>query len=384
MDCKRVCLVSDTIYDLNGVSRFIQDFSNEALKQNKEFYVIGSTNKKCEDIHPNIFNIKPLFTIKMPFYKSLDLVFPNFFKIYKKIKEIDPELLHISTPGFIGLTALLSSRILKIPVVGIYHTDFSAYIYDNTNSKLFTFISKKFLQLFYKPFHAIFSRTNEYKDILINKYNFKNKNFLTLKPGINLNRFYNPEISNNYFKNDRFKFLYVGRISVEKNIDFLINIFKELNSKDIELNLVGDIEIENINFEELKKYNINFLGRKTGIELLNIYASSNTFIFPSTTDTLGQVVIEAMASKLPVIVTNVGGPKEFVNEKFGFILDINDKKQWLEKIIFLNNNSKLAKNMGKEAFIESNNFSISESFLDFWNKNCEIIYFYNSNRNVII
>lgn len=376
MNDLKICLVSDTIYDLNGVSRFIQDFAKVAIKENKEFYVIGSTLKNCDEDINNIYNLKPLFKIKMPFYKSLDLVFPNFLKIHKKIKEINPTLLHISTPGFVGFSALISSKILGIPVIGIYHTDFPSYLYKNTNSKVVLFITKLFLKIFYKSFKKLFTRTEEYKEILINDLSFDKENLITLKSGIDLNKFDKSFRDNNIWGVHRLsekslKALYVGRISVEKNVDKLIELWKESNFKNIDLVLVGDLEF-NVDKKYLKKFNIYFLGRVKGEELSTIYASSSFFLFPSTTDTLGQVVMEAMASGLPVIVTNKGGPKEFINEKIGYVLDINDKKSWKKTIKLLSKDEYILKEKSINAINFMKDNSILKSFEDFWNKNLQI------------
>lgn len=372
----KICLVSDTIYDLNGVSRFIQDFSKEALKNKKEFYVIGSTLKTNDEKIKNIFNIKPFFKIKMPFYKSLDLVFPNVFKIHKKIKEINPSIMHISTPGFIGLSALISCKILRIPIVGIYHTDFPSYLYRHTKSKIVLFITKIFLRVFYCGFKKLFTRTKEYKKILVDDLNFKKENLVELKPGIDLSKFDKSFLDSKVWKkygldNKNLKALYVGRVSLEKNVDKLIDFWKETDLKDIDLILVGDVEFS-VNKEYLKKYNIFFLGRLKGEILSIIYASSSFFIFPSTTDTLGQVVMEAMASGLPVFVTDKGGPKEFVNEKLGYVLNIENKNEWKEKIEFLNKNREILEDKSINAIEFMKENSISKSFEDFWDKNLQI------------
>ena len=371
-----ICLLSDTIYDLNGVSRFIQDFAKEAIKRDKKFYVIGSTLKSSDEKIDNIYNIKALFKIKMPFYKSLDLVFPNFFKIHKKIKEINPSLIHISTPGFVGLAALISSKILNIPIVGVYHTDFPSYLYQNTKSKSVLFITRTFIKIFYKNYKKIFCRTDEYKKILENDLGFKKENLLTLKAGIDLSKFDKTFSSDLIWKsknieNNNLKALYVGRVSVEKNLDLLIEFWKESDFKNLDLILVGDLEF-NVDEEELKRSNIYFLGRAKGKELSTIYASSSFFLFPSITDTLGQVVMEALASGLPVIVTNKGGPKEFVNDKIGYVLDIDNKKEWKKTINLLCENRDILKMKSLNAikFMQEN--SISQSFEDFWNKNLQI------------
>jgi len=113
MEKLKICLVSDTVYDVNGVSRFIQDFAKEALYFEKDFKVVTSTSKEHYESIENIENIQPFFRMKMPFYKSLDLVIPNYFKIHKQLKELRPDLLHISTPGTVGLCALVASNWTK-------------------------------------------------------------------------------------------------------------------------------------------------------------------------------------------------------------------------------------------------------------------------------
>ena len=171
-----------------------------------------------------------------------------------------------------------------------------------------------------------------------------------------------------------FKILYVGRVTKEKNIGFLIEIFKELYKLciNIDLIVVGNGEFLKYK-DELKKYNIHFLGIKSGKELSIIYASSDLFIFPSTTDTLGQVVLEAMSSSLPVLVTNEGGPKEFVKEaNADFILDVNNKNEWINAILSLYNDYNLCEEYSKNAKSFMKNKDIQNSFEDFSMKNSSI------------
>jgi glycosyltransferase involved in cell wall biosynthesis len=309
--------------------------------------------------------------MKMPFYKSLDLVIPSFFKIYKKIKEINPTLLHISTPGTVGLCALISAKLLKIPVVGIYHTDFPSYLYKNTKSKFVKNGTVLFLKLFYKGYKAIFLRSEEYSKIVQEQLNLKKENLFLVKAGINIKSFdktfKDETIWDGYqVQKDKFKVLYVGRLSVEKGVDTLISYWNEFNLSDCELILVGDLEFE-LNQKELK--NIKIIGRKQKEDLSKLYASSDCFIFPSTTDTLGQVVMEALSSALPVIVTNQGGPKTFVSQEFGYILDFKQKDEVKKAILELKNNKEIYDDKSTKAYEFMRDMSISHSFLDFWSKN---------------
>lgn len=372
----KVCLVSDTIFDVNGVSRFIQDFELEARNAKKNFLILGSTNKIGHKEYKNITNIKPLFKIRMPFYKSLDLVLPNYFKIKKFLKKEKPDLLHISTPGPVGLCALIAGRKLAIPIVGIYHTDFPSYLYKNTKSAIIENLVKRYLKKFYKNFEALFSRTAEYKEIISKDLNFSLKNIYTLKAGIDTknfsHEFKNKNIWDQYnIKEKDFKVLYVGRVSLEKNIDKLISFWSEAKFKDIKLFLVGDLEFK-LYKKSLEEKGVYILGRKQKKELSTLYASCDCFIFPSTTDTLGQVVLEALSSSKPVLVTNKGGPKSFVKKEFGYILDLEDGKSWKKALeeLALKDEKYFLKCEKAYEFMQTQ--TISKSFEDFWKKN-EII-----------
>jgi len=111
------------------------------------------------------------------------------------------------------------------------------------------------------------------------------------------------------------------------------------------------------------------IGRKQKEELSEVYASSDCFVFPSTTDTLGQVVMEAMASGLPVVVTTQGGPKTFVNDSCGFKVDMSDEKAWIEVIEKLSKKEREYELMCQNAYAYMQEQSISKSFLDFWKSN---------------
>ncbi len=382
MNNVNIVLFSDTVYDLNGVSRFLNDFADISKD---EFKIITSTKKSAFSQKKSIYNIKPFFRIPMPFYKELDLVFPNPFKMSKLLKKLSPTLVHISTPGPVGIIGSILTRIYKIPKAGIYHTDFPAYIYKNTNLKIFRYISKCYLRFFYSNFEAIFVRTQEYKSIVMNDLKIDESKIYILNAGINTKSF-SPSFRDINIWNDykirvnSMKFLYVGRATKEKNIEFLIELFKKVYSLNLNIDL---IIVGNGHFlkykEELKKFNIYFLGMKLGKELSHIYASSDVFIFPSTTDTLGQVVMEAMSSSLPVIVTNKGGPKEIVkNSKSGFILDINDENEWINSIKMLYENKDLYKSYSQKSLSFMENKDIKNSFEDFCDKNkliCKNFYF---------
>ncbi len=373
----KIALFTDTICDANGVSRFLQDMAKEANKKDIEFNILSSTVKSyCDDLD-NVHIFKPRFKMLMPFYKELDLVWPPVFKMAKKLKELDPDIVHVSTPGFIGLVGLLIALRHKKPVIGTYHTDFPMYLYKNTNSTVVKSITSFFMRLFYIKFKALATRSREYIENIHSDIKFKKENIYFLQPGTNIesfdSKYCNENLWEHYGLNKGYKkFLYVGRATKEKNLDLLFEKWKEFynrsEQKSSYLIIVGSGDLEK-HKDELKSYNVVFLGHKQKEELSSIYASSDIFVFPSTTDTLGQVVLEAMASSTPVIVTDEGGPCGIIqgsDDEVGFIIPSTQKEQWIEKFIKIEKEDIDTKIMGESAYKYAQHFSIENTFESFY------------------
>jgi glycosyltransferase involved in cell wall biosynthesis len=155
------------------------------------------------------------------------------------------------------------------------------------------------------------------------------------------------------------KFLYVGRLSREKNLELLASAFISLTDAGSEGNLVlvGDGPYRKELEEKLKGYPALFTGFLSGEELSQAYASADVFVFPSTTDTFGNVVLEAQASGLPVIVSDQGGPRELIRDGMsGFIVKANNEAALAEAMQFFLADRQVAMRMGGQArrFIEDN------------------------------
>ncbi len=382
---KRICLVTDTLCDANGVSRFIQDIATCAQNMQRDFLAICATKKPyCKKL-PNIKIIKPRLAFRMPYYPQLDLVIPPLLKLYHEIKRFDPDIIHIATPGLTGWMALFIAKKLKIPITGTYHTDFPAYMLSNTKSHFVANKTRWFMKQFYRPFSGIFIRSQLYKNIVKEELGFEDNTIFAIPPGIDTAKFDKKFKNKTYWHQHKIPkhakiLLYVGRISIEKNIPFLIDLFSDIQndpsfeSKDIHLVLVGSGRLT----REIEKRNIpnlHLLGHKSGFELSTIYASSDIFIFPSTTDTLGQVVIEAMASGLAVITSDQGGPKTIIGQNgcVGYALNISESiiwKMYLHKLLF--DKKELIK-IQKCAYNKAKNMRIEDSFAFFWNKSVTLL-----------
>lgn len=372
----KVCLFSDTLCDANGVSRFIQDMAKEALNRECKFYVITSTAKTYCDNLENIYNIKPLIKMPMPFYPELHLVFPKFYSLKKLAKEINPDIIHVSTPGPVGISGVKIAKELNKPLAGVYHTNFSAYIKDNTKSEKLKIVTDFLMKRFYKDFSTVFTRSKEYIPILTEDIKVDKEKIITLPAGINLDRFSankrDLSIWDKYgIDRDSKKLLYVGRLSNEKNYPFLLKVWERLSNEveNISLIVVGEGKYAK---ESIKYKNLHYLGYQDKDELAIIYPSSDIFLFPSVTDTLGQVVMEAQSSGVASIVSREGGPKSIVKDNVsGYTLDIK-LNLWVEKIKILLTNEELREKFGSEAIKGMNKKSISSSFDKFWKSHLKL------------
>jgi len=368
----KICLISDTLCDANGVSRFVQDMAKYGFRD--VFFVLGSTKKKRCKKRANIVNIKPLISIKMPFYKELDLVVPRYFQFKEFLHSLRPDAIVISTPGPIGFCTAMIAKKMGVVMAAIYHTDFPSYIYKNTKSKWLQNITIKYMKFFYDRFDLIFLRSKEYENKLINQIKIDQKKLQILTPGIDTKKFHpkyrERKIWDKYNLNPHNKkLLYVGRLSSEKNFEFLLEIFRKIKASygDVELICCGE-GVFYSQKKRLKKEGVHLLGYKGKKQLSAIYASSDIFLFPSTTDTLGQVVLEAQASGLAVIVSDVGGPQTVVDDtKTGFVLPI-DTKLWVEKTLELLQNQTLRTKIQADAAQTMQKRSFALTYSDFKEK----------------
>jgi glycosyltransferase involved in cell wall biosynthesis len=365
-----IILITDTVFDSNGVSRFIHDMAKFAPAFGSRFTVVTSSPLEVYGYSDNILNVKSLLSIRMPFYKEQYIsVIPPFWKLFNKVKAFNPDVIHISTPGSLGICALVIAKILNIKVVGTYHTDFPSYIYQNTKKEYMLAATRGYMRFFYQKLDKVFARSQQNLKILETEIHVNSENLVEIRAGTDIDafspRFASETIWETYnIDKGAVKLLYVGRLSVEKNFDLLLDLFQHYRAnsdKNVVLVAVGEGERLKEK-ERLQEKGVYLLGRKKGEELSRIYASSDLFVFPSVTETLGQAVMEAAASGLSAIVSNQGGVIQSVDHGVnGYCIDTKDVQQWLEKMDELICNETLRKEMGKSARLIMEGRSIESS-----------------------
>lgn len=372
----RVLLFTDTLGDVNGVSRFINDIADQARKTGRPLHVFTSTRFSIRD-HSNLHNFPPIFACSMPGYSDLELALPPLLRMLKETRCFNPHAIHISTPGPVGLIGRIAARLLRVPLLGVYHTDFPSYADKLFNDEAISWLARRAMTGFYKPFHTIFTRSHTYAQSL-DQLRIGKGRCVPLQPGTRTDRF-SPHMRNDPFlaslgiPADSIKVLYVGRVSIEKNIPMLTELWRRCFSLfrtrhlNAHLVIVGDGPSRAHMQSDLASMNCHFTGFRSGNELSALYASSDFFVFPSITDTLGQVVLEAQSSGLPALVTDIGGPKETVrHNQTGFVIPTTDLDAWTHHILQLATDAQLRQRLGRAARERMEHFSIADSFEHFW------------------
>jgi len=312
---KRVAIFTDSFDQINGVSN---TFNQLVTYCNREKYSLdvhtyAGKRSSLETVGSvRIFRHKPLVAI--PYYSDMswDLGTPRFGLARQAARE-SYDLIHVASPGSMGLNGLWVAHRSKIPLIGSYHTAIPEYV----RPRIEIFAGRmglpvefgaraesalwRYMQWFYNRCERVLVPSHSTRMALERRFRAR----LTIfSRGVDVDRFH-PRFRK---QRGRFTALYVGRVSVEKNLDLLIRLFR--HRTDLDLVIVGDGPYHH----ELRRHlpHASLPGFLVGEDLSRAYASADVFLFPSKTDTFGNVVLEAMSSGVPAIVTDQMGPKEII------------------------------------------------------------------------
>ncbi len=378
-DALKVGLFTDTFDDINGVSRFIRDMGRLAHASGRELVVHTSTpasQVKFDDVQaPFRRNFEPLVSRPMPYYADISVNLPPVLEVLEWADRQQFDVIHVSTPGPMGLLGLLAAKMLRVPVLATYHTDFPAYIERLTGDHRLANGTTQYMRWFYSIPEAVFSRSGSYRFNLVD-LGVKEERLRTIRAGIDLEKFNPSRADPSRLRGvgvDARKtpavLLYAGRVSVEKSLPMLVRAFKQLSTRrrDVCLVVAGDGPYRQEMQEELAGLPAYFPGYCDDATLAALYAGAWLFTFPSRTDTLGQVVMEAQACGLPCVISPDGGPKEtVVDGQTGLIIASTEPTDWCDAIDgLLDDVARLAR-MRSASAARGARFGISRSFDTFW------------------
>ncbi|SON56262.1 GDP-mannose-dependent alpha-mannosyltransferase [Hartmannibacter diazotrophicus] len=289
----RITIVTDAWHpQVNGVVRSIE-------RTNAELEKMG--------VHVSMLTPASFRTIPCPTYPEirLSLTLPGHFA--REIEKGQPSYVHIATEGPLGLMAARWCRRNGLPYTTSYHTRFPEYV----SARLP--IPEKWLYAIVRRFHNRGGGCMVATESLAQELSARGfKHLMRWSRGIDADLFHPRE--DDILNLPRPIFMNVGRVSVEKNIGAFLDL--DLPGSKV---VVGDgPQLESLR----KRYpDVVFTGAKFGEELARHYAAADVFVFPSRTDTFGNVLLEALASGVPVAAYPVMGPIDIVGDHPVGVLD---------------------------------------------------------------
>jgi glycosyltransferase involved in cell wall biosynthesis len=368
----KIAHFTDTFYEINGVALTLRHQLELARKSGKNLTVVTCDAGSGPSVE-GVQNFEPIGIYDLPEYPEQKVFLPPFLEMLNYCYENEFTQIHVATPGPLGLAALAIGRIMKIRVTGTYHTAIPQYALSLTGDGSIEDLVWRYTTWFYDQMSMILVPSMSTGSELIGK-GIQAEKVCLFPRGVDTVKFHPAKRDPNFLK-DRFgagdglKVLYVGRISKEKDLHLLAQAFKRLirKIKNVELILVGDGPY----FTELKESMAGtpciFTGYQEGEELSLIYAGCDLFAFPSATDTFGNVVLEAQASGLPVIVTDSGGPQEnVICDKTGVIVKAGEEDSLLHALESLLRDPAAMKEMGKAARVYMEGRSYESAFEETW------------------
>lgn len=329
----RLAVVTETYPpEINGVAMTLGRLVNAMLERGHQVQLIrprqGAQDQPVQSQQLEEV-LQPGMTI--PNYDGLKMGLPAKNALLKRWRIKRPDLVHIATEGPLGWSALAAANKLRIPVATDFHTNFHSYSKHYGLGWL-----KRPIVAYLRKFHNKAACTMVPTAGLqreLSEYGYKN--LLVVQRGVDTQLFNPARRSDSLRENwglrpDEVAALYVGRLAPEKNLGLAVSSFRAMqqHTPSARLIMVGDGPER----QALEKQNpdIIFTGARRGEDLAAHYASGDVFLFPSTTETYGNVTMEAMASGLAVIAYNYAAAEEHIrHDSNGLVAPLDDAFQFI-------------------------------------------------------
>jgi glycosyltransferase involved in cell wall biosynthesis/predicted metal-dependent phosphoesterase TrpH len=306
-DPRRVALVADGVGGMHGVTHTLQELRHRGVPG---FEVeIVSTDLIADR------RLSAVAEVEIPFYKGLNVGVPSLPAVVEALAEGRYDLVHLCSPGPAGVAALLTARVMDLPVLGSYHTELGSYAGLRSADPMLEAFAQGAMSLFYSQCEVVLS-PSEASDGVLDDLGIDAARVGRWDRGVDVARFDPARRTRPAGDRDaRVDVLYAGRLTREKGADLLADAFLAARARDPRLHLVlagGGPEEEALRARVGE--HATFLGWLEGDALADAYADADLFLFASRTDTFGQVLLEAQASGLPVVAVAEGGPCSIVDD----------------------------------------------------------------------
>ena len=336
-DRLHICVVTETYPpEVNGVAMTLQRFVAGLLQTGHSVSLVRPRQQYYDRPgccnNPNVTLVRGM---PLPGYHGIHIGLPAKKRLLRKWHSARPDVIYIATEGPLGKSALNAARRLDIPVVSGFHTNFHSYA-RHYYIGLVQHLVLGYLRKFHNQTAATLVPDEKIQQKLQDD-GFRNVRVLTR--GVDCDLFTPQRRDENVRqgwganKHDKV-LLYVGRLAAEKNIELFVRVYRVMRLADsrVKAVIIGDGPL----YKKLQadNHDVVFCGLQRGKTLAASYASADLFVFPSLTETFGNVTLEAMASGLAVLAFDYAAASQHIRDGVnGYLVQYGDEKGFVSKAV---------------------------------------------------
>ncbi|KAK8128663.1 GDP-mannose-dependent alpha-mannosyltransferase [Apiospora sp. TS-2023a] len=382
LEGRRILLCVESFGPINGVSRTNLNLVNHLRSHGASVAVVAPDNHTKVNTFQAIENLDTkalrsqevrLSGYPVPFNPELSIVYPaRLLKLYERTFGGPPDLIYLGSPASLGFQLMLQLRQqpeeAQVPVICNFQTDLAGYCEILFPQPLGAIASWTFSRVQGYLFQHASVKTLFYPSTFVRRYletsaGVQSSKLEVLRRGVNTEGF-NPSkrseaLRKAWAPNGEVILFTCARLAGEKGFGFLANAAIELDRRglDFQLVVVGgnrnavvEQEVKDYFRPLAEKNKVVFTGFKVGDELMEAYASADLFLHCSVTETFGLVVLEAMASGVPVVARDEGGPSDIIEHgTTGYLVPPADLDGFVEKVLRLGTNANLREQFSRAA-----------------------------------
>lgn len=346
-----ICLVTETFTpEINGVALTLRTLAHALHGLGHEVSLVRPRQPQASGA-PSGFDELLVPGAPLPRYPGLRFGMPVVGRLRRHWRRRRPDAIYVATEGPLGWAAVRAARTLHIPVATGFHTRFDSY-FSHYGLPFLAPLAFAWLRRFHNHGGMTLVPTAQLRDFLSGQ-GFANVQ--VLRRAVDTRRFdparRDPALRHSWqLDDDGLAVLYSGRMAPEKNLDLAVRAFRAMATVHPRARfiLVGDGPARGA--MERAHPDLHFAGLRLDEDLARHYASADVFLFPSLTETFGNVTLEAMASGLATVAFDYGAAREYIRDTSrGSLVPCGDERAFIAAAIELARDAELRRNLGKAA-----------------------------------
>ncbi len=332
----RILIVTDTfVPDINGVARTLSTFCAGLVARGHQVHVVTTLPAASGEGEEGACTRRVMGAVPLPGYPGLRIGLATTAAMQAVVSEFLPDVAYVATETPLGIASIRAAARAGVPVVSGFHTNFHSYLQDYHLPGL-----ESVAQLFLRSVHNQTVRTltpSEDTAIVLRSWGINNVG--VLGRGVNTDLFH-PGLRSHALREswgaspESPVLIYVGRIAAEKNLPLAVRAFEMVMRKIPTARCVFVGDGPRLRWLEAEFPGFIYAGAKTGEDLAVHYASADVFVFPSLSETFGNVVLEAIASGLSTVAFDYAAPRLLIKHGVnGRLADFGNEDAFLSQVM---------------------------------------------------